>query len=228
MELFDIFKKKKQPENKGPMYLYSDQELVEFDAYVEKCLGYYDFVFHEIASPDIHLDVITIPPTEEHPFHKLVTMGAGAYEMNVPEQLKEQGFGHAEYVIFLPSDWNINSGDEKDYWPTRTLKMMGRLPIYEDSWLGFGHTIQADEDGSSYAENTGFNCTMLVSAVNFNGERMRLKLSSGKIINFYQLIPIYPEELAYKQANHAEALLDLLLEQEGFPVVDIHRKSVIR
>ena len=72
--------------------------------------GNYKNVFHEIASPDIHLDVCIVEPTEEDPYYKLVTMGAGAYKMAIPEKWQKYQLDYAEYVIYLPKDWNINSG----------------------------------------------------------------------------------------------------------------------
>ena len=42
-------------------------------------------LFHEIVSPDIHLDIIIVPPTEKNNYYKLITMGMGAYGMNVPD-----------------------------------------------------------------------------------------------------------------------------------------------
>ena len=59
-------------------------------------------------------------------------------------------------------------------------------------------------------------------------EPMSVRLSSGKLINFYQLIPIYPEELQIKQEQGADALLDLLAEDDGFPVVDINRRNTAK
>ena len=229
MGILSIFKKNKSTDkNNRPLYLYSEEELDEYEAYIEKSLGSYSQVLHEIASPDIHLDVIPIPATDDAPFLKLVTMGAGAYKMDIPETLKDYEIEYAEYVIYLPKDWNLSSPDEKDYWPVRALKDAGRLPVAANTWLGYGHTIQANEEGTPYAENTGFNCTMLVTAVDLNGEPMSVRLSSGKLINFYQLIPIYPEELLIKQEQGADALLDLLAEDDGFPVVDINRRNVAK
>ncbi len=222
--LFDLLKKKQKKEAR-PMYLYTEQELAEYEAYIEKSLGHYDHVFHEIASPDIHLDVIIVPPAEGQPYYKLVTMGAGAYRMNVPEKLRDYELEYAEYVIFLPADWKLDSPDENDYWPIRDLKNIGRLALYTDSWLAYGHTVQANEDGSPYAANTGFNSTMLVSVPAADGQRLELTLSSGKKINFYLLLPIYPEELAYKQAHDADALLDLMAGIPDLPVLNIRRQN---
>ncbi|MBQ1739917.1 MAG: suppressor of fused domain protein, partial [Clostridiales bacterium] len=157
MGLFDKFKKKEEPENIGPMFLYSEKELEEVDAYIAKAFGKFDNVFHEIVSPDIHLDVCFVPPTDDEPFYKLVTMGAGAYEMKIPEKWKEWHIERAEYVIYVPKDWNINSSDMNDYWPIKVLKDTARLPIWCDTWLSFGHTLQADEAGTAYAPGTRFN-----------------------------------------------------------------------
>lgn len=222
MGIFDFMKKKQ----KAPAFLYTEKELDEYEAYVEESLGHYDKVFHEIVSEDIHLDVIMIPPTEETPYYKLVTMGAGAYEMHLPENIKPYYTGRAEYVIFLPKDWNLDSDDECDYWPMRALKNTARLPVYADTWLGYGHTVQANAEGTPYADNTGFNSLMLVCAVDDEGEKMNLKMSSGKEIEFYLLLPLYPQELAYKKANDADALMDLFEDIPDFPVPDMNRKNM--
>lgn len=227
MGIFDMFRKKSRERENHPVYLYEEEELREYEAYVEKSLGSFETVFHEIVSPDIHLDVILIPPTEDAPYIKLVTMGAGAYEMNLPEGMRGYGLERAEYVIFLPADWDLHSSDEKDYWPMRSLKNAGRLALYADTWLGYGHTIQADAEGSPYAENTGFNSIMLVTALDQDGERMLVKLSSGHTICFYQLIPLYPEELAFKKENGADDLAEQLAEIPDWRIVDIGRKQAV-
>lgn len=63
--------------------------------------------------------------------------------MDVPEGLAEYQLERAELAICLPPDWNLNSGDECDYWPIRWLKMLARLPIEEKSWLGWATHSQS-------------------------------------------------------------------------------------
>ena len=55
---------------------------------------------------------------------------------------------------------------------------------------------------------------------------MQVQLSSGKVVNFYLLLPIYQEELEFKQKKSADELVDLLIETDAFPVLDIQRKNV--
>jgi len=231
MGLFDKFKRKeknKESNHQIPQYLYTDSEIEEVDGFICEAFGEYKNVFHEIASPDIHLDVCIVEPTEEDPYYKLVTMGAGAYKMNIPEKWRKYELDYAEYVIYLPKGWNLNSGEETDYWPIRTLKDVARLPIWYDTWLCYGHTTQSDEEGSTYASNTGFNSVVLKFAENKKGD-IRMIMSSGKVINFYEIIPLYPEELQYKMENDADALFKKL-EEEGiqYRVLDINRNNALK
>ena len=230
MGLFSKFKKDKKPAEpvfSGPPYLYDDAEIDVVDSFIADMFGDYKNVFHEIASPDIHLDVCIVEPTEEDPFYKLVTMGAGAYRMHVPEKWGKYQLEYAEYVIYLPKDWNINSGEDEDYWPIRTLKDVARLPIWYETWLGFGHTTQSDEEGSPYASNTRFNSVVLNFAENRKGD-IRLIMPSGKVVNFYEIIPLYPEELEFKMENDADALFEKFNEKGiQYRVLDLNRKSAL-
>ncbi len=231
MGLFDIFrhdKKQEEPARQMPQYLYEESELDELDSFIVDMFGDYKNVFHEIVSPDIHLDVCIVDPTDEDPYYKLVTMGAGTYKMQIPEQWQKYDLDYAEYVIYLPKDWNLNSSEETDYWPIRVLKDTARLPIWYNTWLCYGHTTQSDEEGSTYASNTDFNSVVLKFAENKNGD-IRLIMSSGKVINFYEIIPLYPEELKYKMDNDADALFEKL-EEKGiqYRVLDINRKNALK
>ena len=71
-----------------PQYYYSEKELNKVSDYIEQQYGESDLVGHEMVSPDIHCDIVIVPPTEDRPYYTLVTMGAGAYKMNVPNEYK--------------------------------------------------------------------------------------------------------------------------------------------
>lgn len=101
------------------------------------------------------------------------------------------------------------------------------MPVLYDSWLSFGHTIQADEEGNPYAANTKYNSIVLDSCANHQG-KIKLETTSGKTINFYQVIPLYPEELKFKMDNDAETLINLFNKKKvDYKIVDINRKSVV-
>lgn len=210
-----------------PQYSYSEEEMDKVSEYIKQQYGEFDIVAHELVSPDIHCDIAIVPPTDDQPYYKLVTMGAGAFKMNVPEDLKSDVYERAEYVVFLPADWNIKSDKEEDYWPIRMLKTVARLPVSMDDWLFYRHTVNLTDDESPVAENTGFNsCVLFISFGKGNKPVEPLKLDlSDKEVAFFQLVPLYPEELEFKLEHSFDELEDIMDDDLYDPVVDIHREN---
>lgn len=63
MGLLDRFKKGRKNKESGKAvtpYLYNGEEIDVVDSFISDMFGSYNHVFHEIASPDIHLDVYLI------------------------------------------------------------------------------------------------------------------------------------------------------------------------
>lgn len=198
---------------------YTEEEMEAVEAYIGARFGTVKSVLHELVSPDIHLDICVVEPTPQRNYYTLVTMGMGARPMNVPESLRGEGLERAELVVCLPPDWKIESGEEAWYWPLYWLKLLGRLPGDEDSWLGWGHTIPND---GPFAENTDLCCMLLLEAFSAAGEQDCL-LPDGSRVNFYQMIPLYQEEMEYKLAHDAQALLERM--EELSPVIDLERTN---
>lgn len=223
MGLLDKIKNKK--EEPKDMYLYKEEEIDQYEKYITNKFGEFKEVFHEIVSPDIHLDILIIPPTKENNYYKLITMGMGAYKMNVPKELKKHELERAELVLCLPPDWNIKSNKEEDYWPIRQLKILGRLPIDCNTWLGFGHTVSSDEKNTPYASNTKFCSMLLLNALDKDYNELDFKMKEKGRINFYQLFPLYEEELNYKFKNGLDNLGSLFSDGDMMPIVNLNRKN---
>lgn len=201
--------------------LYEEEELACVESHMEKYFGKYDNVFHEIISPDIHVDIAIIEPTAERDYYILVTMGMGAHRMNTPPELAEYKIDRAELVVCLPADWNLKDfEDENCYWPLRWLKILARLPGEHDTWLGWGHTVPA---GEPFADNTKFSCMLLISPEDFAEGCDMCEMPDGSVVNYYQMIPLYEEEMNYKLAHDAEELLDIM--DDDILVVDVKRKN---
>jgi len=204
---------------------YTEEEIEEFGACVESCFGNFEHVLHEMYSPDIHVDVIIVPPTENEPYYKLVTMGMGAHKMNVPPELLGRELEYAELVIFLPPDWDIASNDEKYYWPIRCLKMAARLPIQNDTWLAVGHTMQLGDLAQPFVEGADIAGIIFLNALDKKCKPINLRLSSGKKINFYQVMPLFYDELQYKLTHSAADLCRRFAQDDLFPIVNLERKN---
>lgn len=202
--------------------LYTEDEMSAVEAYIKEYFGDFSSVFHELVSPDIHVDICTIPPDGNRDYYTLVTMGMGAHRMNIPEELAGQGLERAELVIFLPPYWELDQEamqDEKWYWPVRLLKSLARLPGNCDTWLGWGHTVDYREP---FSENTELCAAMLISSEEAQEECL---LPNKDTVCFYQVIPIYRDEMQYKQEKTAQELLE---KMEGSSrIIDPYRLDVL-
>ena len=198
------------PEDKesGVPEVYTEEEMEAVEAHIQQYFGKFENVFHELSSPDIHVDICVVPPSEKRDYYTLVTMGMGAHRMNVPEELAEYKLERAELAIALPGNWKLKREDLKNerwYWPIRLLKTLARLPIASDTWLGFGHTMDNEED---FAKGTKLCAAILTGPQDTEDGSEVCILPSGEEVNFYQVIPLYREELEYKMEHDADALLD--------------------
>ena len=196
-----------EDEEAGVPEVYTEEEMEAIEGHIQQYFGDFEHVFHELASPDIHVDICVVQPSAERDYYTLVTMGMGAHRMNVPEELVEYKLERAELAIALPADWKLDQEsmkDEKWYWPIRLLKSLARLPIASDTWLGFGHTMDNEED---FAKDTKLCAAILTGPQDTEDGSEVCILPSGEEVNFYQVIPLYRDELEYKLAHDADALL---------------------
>ena len=205
-----------EDEEAGVPEVYTEEEMEIVEGHIQQHFGDFENVFHELASPDIHVDICVVQPSAERDYYTLVTMGMGAHRMNVPEELAEYKLERAELAIALPKDWKLKQEDMKDdrwYWPIRLLKSLARLPIASDTWLGWGHTMDNQEP---FAPDTELCAAILTGPQGTEDGSEFCTLPGGEEINFYQVIPLYRDELEYKLAHDADALLD---KMEGISFV---------
>ena len=212
-------------ENNYAPEVYSVEEMNVIEEHIQQYFGECKNVFHELVSPDIHVDICIVPPDGERNYYTLITMGMGAHRMNVPEELAEYKLERAELAIALPKNWKLTSEDFKNeqwYWPVRLLKTLARLPISSNTWLGFGHTMDNEAD---FAKNTKLCAAMLTGPQGTEEGSEVCILPNGEEVNFYQVIPLYRDELEYKLAHDADALLDKM-KRISF-VVECDRQNAI-
>ena len=182
------------------------RNLEDIEAHVEKHIGPIETIIHEHVSDQVHIDIIVVPPTPERPYTVLVTSGVGDLPMNVPEGFEE--LERAELVMALPEDWPLADEalkDENNYWPVRWIKGVGLLPHTFDTWIGWGHTIPNGDPWEPIAD-TSFIGVMLSLTYWLDPEFSQLKASSGDTINFYDVVPLYSEEMKLKLNQGAEEL----------------------
>ena len=227
--------------------------MLAVQAHVESHIGAVTWIIHEVVSEGIHLDILVVEPAEKRPYFTLLTMGMSALPMSIPKALNLSPY--TELMLYLPRQWIFyepapgapgtgaegitppesknktqnmatpepDPADERNFWPIRWLKMLARLPSTSDTWLGYGHSIPA---GGSVAANTALSGFVLSPPLE-GEEFFTLSLNNGKKIHFWNLVPVYQEEMDYKLKNGADALFELFDRYQVSPIIDISRPNVI-
>jgi hypothetical protein len=213
-----------------------DSQIEAISKHIEKHLGQPEFVFHELASHLVHIDIHWVKPSAKFPFHILVTSGMSDKPMKAPVGADEHRY--AELCVLLPADWKIKNESfgidkevfetEESYWPYNLLKYLARFPHEYDSWLGFGHTIPNGNDFEFYAPTIKFCCALLLPSITLPKEFHSLKISEQKTIKFFCIYPLYKEEMEFKLNRGTDALLNKFEKYTVGDIVDIERPNTCK
>ena len=219
-----------------------DDSLIDAVAeHIKQHVGDPEWVWHEMISDLIHVDIHVVAPTEARPCITLVTSGMAERPMNAPPEASACEF--AELTLSLPPDWPglanhdgqprvIDDShplrDEANYWPIRWLKMLARFPHEYGTWIWHGHTIPNGDPAEPFAPNTRLAGWMLMPSM-MGGEAFRTLRVGDRDIAFFAIWPLYPEEMQYKLDHGADALLDRFEKARISPVpelIDVTRPNV--
>ncbi len=169
-------------------------------SHLERALGPSGFVWHEIISDRIHLDVHMTPPTDARPFYVLVTSGMSARPMNVPNEMPGcENWRFAELCLLLPPRWPITQeafADEANYWPIRLLKELARFPHDFNTWLGNGHSIPNGNPPTPYAPGIPFTGAVLIPPLPLGPQFFTVP--GDPAIHIFQVLPVTGREMQLK------------------------------
>ena len=189
-----------------------------------------EFVFHEILSDLVHIDVNIMRPREDKPYYVMYTTGMSDLPMTLPEEIAHrEDLKYGELFMFLPKEWNPGETGQLDsdipdsqYWPIRLIKYLARFPHEYGTWLGWGHTIPNGPDYEPLCQDTRMGGVVLVQT---GGDMGSMKAEDGKEINFYMVVPAYKEEIEYKLEYGMEALDKRFCDGNLPMVLDIRRPN---
>jgi Suppressor of fused protein (SUFU) len=207
----------------------SDADTAEaIDRHIEEHFGSIAFVWHEIISDLVHIDVNVIEPTPSRPYYTLVTSGMSDLPMTVPDGVDSSRF--AELMICLPADWPLTgeaSNDERAHWPIRLLKMVARLPHEYGTWIAEWHSMPNGDPAEPYAPDTPFTGVMVAPLLECHEDARVIITEHGKRISLLALVPLHPAEMELKVSQGTDALLDALRDITVSEVFDAARPSSV-
>ncbi|MEL6134467.1 MAG: suppressor of fused domain protein [Bacteroidota bacterium] len=199
----------------------------EVVSHIEQYVGNPDRVFHELVSDAVHIDIHWVKPTEDRPYHTLITSGMSDLPMTVPEGLEDHQY--AELSLCLPQAWDLSEEglkQDENYWPIRSLKYLAHFPHVYQTWLGFGHTIPNGDPAIPFASDVAFNTMLLLPTVLFDEGFRELQLTDKKI-HFYTLVPLYQEEVDLKLKKGVNAIYKGFDKYKLSDIILIFVKSLI-
>ena len=207
-----------------------DDILGHVKVHIDQQFGVYTQLLTDDSDPDHPLEIAIIPPRPEHDYYTLVTVGLSRHRMGFPEERWEEKLERAELLINLPRDWKLTKADcreEQWSWPIRMMLATAYFAM-EDPEVGLESrtTLMEGEDGIPFAENTDLRGEILLYPGVFGEESFFCRLPGGEEVNFYQVIPLYWEELQYKLEHGSDSLLDLCPD-ESLEVINPHRLNVV-
>jgi hypothetical protein len=188
--------------------------------HIERHVGPIGFVLHERRSHLVHIDVHHVAPGGGRPFHTLVTSGMSQRPMTVPPGSED--FAHAELFLVLPPDWDVSV-----VWPIDLLRQLARYPHEWETWLGCGHTVRNGELPNPYLPDVAFCASLITRPVSLGSELARRRLRD-RWIRFYQVVPLYLEEIRFALRHGVDALLARFAQYQMTDVVDPRRRNTCR
>jgi len=200
--------------------------LDAISAHIEHHLGPVSTVLHEIVSDTVHVDIHVVPPCEACPNTRLVTSGMSDLPMHLPDDVEVSPY--LELMLTLPGDWPLDREqlqEERNYWPIRLLKTLARLPHKHNTWLGLTHTVPNGDPAQPYAPGVAFDGAILLLALSAPEDFDTLVIDDNTSIEFLSVVPLYPQEMALKLREGADALIDLLSDNDIGDVIEPGRHN---
>lgn len=178
---------------------YSEKEEDEITDFIEANFGEIASIGHETISECVHLDLAVIEPTPERDYYTVCTIGAGAYfaEVEASQRFDAWFREYNEYVINLPSDWNVDKSGvakEKDWWPFRWLKNIARMPAETGDCFALGHIVKIGDELKEWSDINAFFFDYPLPDM---AEETAFTTSTGRTVGFLQLVPIGKEDVDF-------------------------------
>jgi hypothetical protein len=168
--------------------------------------------------------LIKLPNSNE--LRILMTNGLSEYRMKVHE--KHAGEEFAELFVLLPSYWKLDEPENpRMNWIFDWLTKLKNHVIEKDTWIGNGHTFSAGKDMKSISPTMLQNHFILSDPLELVNELAPVQVGD-KTVYFLSLIPIFADEMDYKQGKGTQKLFSKFALQNITEKLDDYRSTVLK
>lgn len=177
-----------------------------------------------VAEGDIPL--IALDLELRSPVTILMTNGLSNYSMPVPEPLV--GYEHNELYFCLPSYWEWEALDDpKMNWVFQWIQRLAKYVQEKNTWFGDGHTMPCGKEMNPLSETMQQNHFFLSSPLLLEQELEPLQIGD-KTVHFLAIIPIFGDEMDYKQGKGTFKLKQKLSTHGITEMLDDYRSTVLK
>lgn len=172
------------------------------------------------------VEILLISLKQPSPVQVLMTKGLSNYKM--PVHPMYEGREYNELFFCLPRYWDISESDNPNrQWPVEWLEKLVNHVLDKNLWYGPGHTIQCYPDYAPLSFTMKQNHLMLIDPL-FLQEEMKPLEVDGKRIYFLAGLPIFGDEMDYKQGKGTQKLLDKFRNKNINEKLDDFRETVLK
>ena len=201
------------------------QQRKLIEQHFETYLGGVDKILDDNRGDKYHIDIYILPPNGKREYGVMATSGMSDFGMHMPPKLKF--FQYGELYVKLPPDWPypMEQLKQDDYaWVFQNLFLLPRSVHDNHTFFWNGQVIDNDEPFAGNTKLSGF-LIKYPSTIDIPVEFNMLKVNPQKAICFFQLIPLYNEEMDYVEKHGLEKLYKKFDEFGITDIVDLKRPN---
>jgi len=164
--------------------------------------------------------------SREKGINVLMTSSFHSYQMPVPEKL--QGFEFGQLYFCVPVYWDLTNTENPEIkWLFEWLNRVSTYTIKNNTWLGDGHTYNCTKHGKQLSPSIRQDHLFISNPIFLEDELTPVEFED-KTIHFWALIPLFGDEMDYKQGKGTVKLKKKFLIKGVTEKLDEFRQSSLK
>lgn len=180
----------------------------------------------DVPTTEGEMPLIMLDLELRSPVSVLMTNGLSNYKMPVPEKVAGREFN--ELFFCLPSYWEWEDMDNpRTNWVFKWIQRLAKYVIENNTWFGHGHTMPCGANMESLSPTMLQNHFFLSDPILLENELAPI-IVDGREIHFLGIIPIFSDEMDYKQSKGTFKLLEKLRNKGVTEQLDDFRATILK
>ncbi len=180
----------------------------------------------DVSTAEGEIPLIMLDLELRRPVSVLMTNGLSDYKMSVPENTDENEYN--EIYFCLPSYWEWEDMENpRTNWVFSWIQRLAKHVIEHNTWFGHGHTMPCGAEMEPLSETMTQNHFILSNPLLLEMELLPVTVD-GREINFLGIIPIFSDEMDYKQGKGTFKLMQKLSNKGVTEQLDDFRATILK